>query len=217
MITSTMLPSLLLARAALALPQAELLTPRQAGKECKIADNYPPETFAALPNPFKFATAAGAAITTKVDFDCRAQEISAIMQQYELGDYPPPPDTVKGTLAGNTLTVAVTVAGKSATFTAAIKKPTGAGPVPAIIAIGGSSIPIPNTVATITFANDDFAEQKGSSSHGQGVFFDLFGKDHNAGALAAWAWGVDRLIDVRNCSPKDPTTLCPRLVAFPGC
>lgn len=174
-------------------PDKASLVDRQT--TCSVASSYPTVNIASLPNPF--VDAAGNNITTKAAFDCHAQEISKIFQQYELGDYPGPADTVKGTLSGNTLTVAVTVAGKSVSYTAAISKPSGNGPFPAIITIGGSSIPIPAGVATITFNNDDFAAQQSSASHGTGKFFTLFGSSHSAGALTAWAWGVDRLIDVR--------------------
>ena len=182
--------ALLFAGAALALPASEIFE-RQG--TCALQSTYAAVSNSKLPNPFAFAS--GTAVTTKADFDCRAQEISKQLQQFELGDYPPPPDSVKGTLSGNTLTVAVTVGSKSVSFSASIKKPSGTGPFPAIIGIGGASIPIPGTVATITFNNDDFASQASGSSRGQGKFFTLFGNSHSAGALTAWAWGVDRLVD----------------------
>lgn len=185
-----LLSSALLAGAALAMPAAEIVG-RQS--TCAVPSSVPTVNNGQLPDPFVFAD--GKAVTTKADFDCRAQEISKIMQQYELGDYPPPPDSVKGTLSGNSLTVAVTVAGRSVSYSASISKPSGSGPFPAIIAIGGSSIPIPAGVATINFNNDDFASQASSSSRGQGKFYTLFGASHSAGALTAWAWGVDRLVD----------------------
>lgn len=174
---------------------------------CSVAESYPTVDVAELPNPF--VTAAGANITTKAAFDCRAQEISKIFQQYELGDYPGPADAVTGTLSGSTLTVAVTVAGRSVSYAASVSKPSsGSGPFPAIITIGGASIPIPAGVATINFNNDDFAAQVSSSSRGTGKFFTLFGANHSAGALTAWAWGVDRLIDVRgSLTPFLPTSL----------
>ncbi|KAK3689571.1 hypothetical protein B0T22DRAFT_173994 [Podospora appendiculata] len=160
---------------------------------CSLAASYPTQTYAKLPDPF--TTAGGVKITTKADFDCRAAEASKLMQQYELGVYPPAPDKVEGSLSGNTLTVKITVGSQSVSFTASIKKPSGTGPFPAIIGIGGSSIPIPATVATITFPNDDFAAQASSGSRGKGKFYTLFGASHTAGALTAWAWGVDRLVD----------------------
>lgn len=198
MLLSAIWPTVSLAGVCLALPAAdrvELVELVERQSTCTVAASYPTVSVSYLPNPF--VTAAGANITTKDAFDCRAQEISKIMQQYELGDYPGPADSVKGTLSGNTLTVAVTVGSKSVSYTASVSKPSGNGPFPAIITIGGASIPIPAGVATITFNNDDFAAQASSASHGTGKFFQLFGTNASAGALTAWAWGVDRLIDVQ--------------------
>ncbi|KAL2024916.1 hypothetical protein VTK56DRAFT_3615 [Thermocarpiscus australiensis] len=160
---------------------------------CSVRDTYPTVNVAKLPDPF--TNAAGNRITTKAGFECRRAEISKIMQQYELGTYPPPPDKVQASMSGSSITVSVTVGSKTISFAASIRKPSGAGPFPAIIEIGGASIPIPSSIATITFNNDDFAAQAGSGSRGQGKFYDLFGSGHSAGALTAWAWGVDRLID----------------------
>lgn len=183
---------LLLAGAAFAVaaPANEIFE-RQA--TCSTAASYPTVNNAKLPDPF--TNAAGTKITTKADFECRRAEINKIMQQYELGVYPPAPDKVEASISGSSITVKVTVGSKSISFSSAIKKPSGTGPFPAIIGIGGSSIPIPGTVATITFGNDDFGAQGGGSSRGKGKFFDLFGSSHTAGSLTAWAWGVDRLID----------------------
>ncbi|KAJ1307906.1 hypothetical protein OPQ81_001984 [Rhizoctonia solani] len=172
------LPLLLssLAGSSLARPEPEHveLVPRQSSTAtCSVASSYPTVSVSSLPDPF--VTASGANVTTRAEFDCRAQEISRIFQQYELGDYPGPADSVKGTLSGNTLTVAVTVGSNSVSYTASVSKPSGNGPFPAFITIGGSSIPIPAGVATITFNNDDFAAQDSSASHGVGKFFTLFG------------------------------------------
>lgn len=182
--------ALLLAGTALALPGRQIF---ERADTCTLKDSYAAVNDAKLPDPFTFAS--GDKVATMDDWACRKQEISKIMQQYELGVYPGPPDSVKGTLSGNTLSVAVTVGGKSITYSASIKKPAGAGPFPAIITIGGSSLPIPGTVATINFGNDAFASQASGSSRGQGAFYTLFGNTHTAGALTAWAWGVDRLVD----------------------
>ncbi|AEO68173.1 61de7431-7fea-4f2a-806d-b1ffc83f125f [Thermothielavioides terrestris] len=184
--------ALLLAGAAFAVAApANQIFERQSN--CSTADSYPTVNDSKLPDPF--TTSAGKKVTTKADFECRRAEISKIMQQYELGTYPPPPDKVEASLSGNSITVQVTVGSKSISFSASIRKPSGSGPFPAIIGIGGASIPIPSNVASITFNNDDFAAQVGSSSRGQGKFYTLFGSGHSAGALTAWAWGVDRLID----------------------
>ncbi|KAK7753071.1 4-O-methyl-glucuronoyl methylesterase [Diatrype stigma] len=165
---------------------------RQNTSDCAVQDSYAAVDNAKLPDPFTFAD--GTPVTTKDEFTCRQAEISKILQQYELGDYPPPPDDLKATLSGNTLSVAITVAGKSATISASLKKP-GTSPGPAVIGIGGSSLPIPSNIGSITFPNDAFAAQNGGGSRGQGAFYTLFGNTHSAGALTAWAWGVDRVVD----------------------
>ncbi|KAK3485210.1 uncharacterized protein B0T23DRAFT_436128 [Neurospora hispaniola] len=200
-------PALLLASAAFAVaaPASQIFE-----RQCSVAGNYPTAAVSKLPDPF--TTAGGQKITTKADFDCRKAEISKILQQYELGTYPGKPDKVEGSLSGNTLTVRITVGSQTVSFTASIKKPSsGSGPFPAIIGIGGISIPVPSTVATITFPNDDFAQQSGTSSRGKGKFYTLFGSSHSAGALTAWAWGVDRLVDaleqVQSTSGIDPKRL----------
>ncbi|KAK3305645.1 uncharacterized protein B0T15DRAFT_204300 [Chaetomium strumarium] len=184
--------ALLVASAAFAVaaPASEIFE-RQS--TCSTQGSYPTVNSAKLPDPF--TSAAGNKITTKADFECRKAEISKIMQQYELGTYPPPPDKVEASMSGNGITVRVTVGSKTISFSASIRKPSGSGPFPAIIGIGGASIPIPSNVATITFNNDEFGAQSGSGSRGRGKFYDLFGSSHSAGSLTAWAWGVDRLID----------------------
>ncbi|CAK7205245.1 carbohydrate-binding module 1 [Sporothrix eucalyptigena] len=179
--------ALLLAGTAMALPAREIFGVEQA---CTVPASIPAVSNAKLPDPF--TTSSGDKVTTKDQWACRVQEISKAMQQYELGDYPGPPDSVKGTLTGSSLKVDITVGSKSVSFTTNIKKGSSNA---AIITIGGSSLPIPATVGTINFDNDGFASQASGSSRGQGKFYTLFGAGHSAGALTAWAWGVGRLID----------------------
>jgi hypothetical protein len=174
---------------AVAAPASEIF----ARQECSVKSSYPTANVAKLPDPF--TSADGTKITTKADFECRRAEINKIMQQYELGEYPPAPEKVEASMSGTSITVRVTANGKTISFSSAIRKPSGAGPHPAIIGIGGASIPIPNNVASITFGNDAWGAQQGGGSRGRGLFYDLFGQGHSAGSLTAWAWGVDRLID----------------------
>jgi len=150
---------------------------------------------AKLNDPFQ--PLSGSRITTKAQWTCRRDEILQLFQKYELGTLPPKPASVSGSFSGSTLTINVSEGGKSISFTASITYPSsGTAPYPAIIGIGGISIPAPAGVAIINFNNNDIAAQDNSGSRGQGKFYNLYGSGHSAGALTAWAWGVSRLIDV---------------------
>ena len=50
-------------------------------------------------------------------------------------------------------------------------------------------------VAVITFDPEQLAQANGTDSRGKGEFYELYGEDHPASALMAWAWGVSRCID----------------------
>jgi len=187
---------------------APLVEQRQEAACPAIPSTFPSVNSAKLPNPFKFFD--GTAVTTKAQFECRNKEVSAAMQAQELGDFPKKPSSVTAAFSGTSLSITCTEGGKSVSFSVTIKKPSGAGPFPAIIAYGAASIPVPANVATITFNNDDIAQQSGGSSRGKGKFYDLYGSGHSAGALTAWAWGVDRIIDALEATPSvgiDPTKL----------
>lgn len=151
-----------------------------------------------LPDPFTFAN--GAKVQSRADWTCRQREMSHQLQTYELGTLPPKPQTVTGSYSGNTLTINVSEGGKSISFSVTISKPSGNN-VPAIIAYGFASIPIPSNVGTITFNNNDVAAQDGGGSRGRGKFYDLYGSSHSAGAMTAWAWGVARIIDAIAATP----------------
>lgn len=187
---------------------APILEDRQAA--CNTPTSFPSIANSKLPNPFKFFD--GKSVTTLAEWECRQQEVSAAMQAQELGTFP---TTATVTASGtSTLQITASDGGKSVSFSVSIRKPSGSGPFPAIIAYGGASIPVPNNVATITFNNDQIAAQQGQNSRGQGKFFDLYGSGHSAGALTAWAWGVDRIIDALE---KVDTGIDPKRVGVTGC
>ncbi|RDB26788.1 4-O-methyl-glucuronoyl methylesterase [Hypsizygus marmoreus] len=148
---------------------------------------------AKLPDPF--TNIAGQRITTKAGWQCRRQEIFELIQRYESGVLPPKPSGLTATYSGGRLSITASEAGKSITFTATISANTGSGPLPALIGIGGASIPRPAGVAAIAFDNNDIAEQTNTGSRGRGKFYTLYGSGHSASALTAWAWGVGRVID----------------------
>lgn len=178
------------------------LESRQA--TCNTPTTFPTTANAKLPNPFKFFD--GTDVKTKADFECKNKEVNAAIQNQELGTFPTTATTT-ATFSGGSLSITATDGGKSTTFSVSIKGGSGSAS-PAIIAYGGASIPVPAGVATITFNNDQIGAQSGQNSRGQGKFFDVYGSGHSAGALTAWAWGVDRVIDAlekttgHNIDPK---------------
>jgi len=178
-----------------------------------VPTTFPNPNSAKLPDPFTFFD--GKKVTTKADFECRQAELLAALQSQELGTFPPKPETVTATGSATSLSISSTEGGKTVTFSVTIKKPTsGSAPYPAIIAFGGASLPIPAGVATITFNNDNIAAQQNQNSRGQGVFYNLYGSGHSAGALTAWAWGVDRIIDGLELVD---TGIDPKRVGVTGC
>jgi len=165
------------------------LEERQAA--CKVPTTFPTTANSKLPNPFKFFD--GTDVKTKADFECKNKEVSAAIQNQELGVFPTTAKTT-ATYSGGTLSITASDNGKSTSFTVSIKGASAANS-PAIIAYGAASIPVPAGVATIVFNNDQIGAQQGQASRGKGKFYDVYGADHSAGALTAWAWGVDRIID----------------------
>lgn len=175
-----------------------------------------------LPDPFTFLN--GTAVTSAAAWACRAAEIKSLFQRYELGDKPARPAVVRGQFNNSTSLLNIT-AGLSETQTVswtvnisypAANTTTGrTGPVPAIIAYGGLSVPRPAGAAVILFDNSAVGVQNSASSRGQGLFYELYGANATAGALMAWAWGTSRIIDVINDNPQ--LNIDPTRIAVTGC
>lgn len=152
-----------------------------------------------LPDPF--TSIDGKRLTAKDQWRCRRAEISAQLQKYESGPKPPKPDNLSGTVTREQIEVEVEHQGKAMNFTASITMPTtGQAPYPAMIGVGGSNLDndylASQGIAVISFDNNGMGAQSGLDSRGTGKFFDLYGNDHPASSLTAWAWGISRLIDV---------------------
>ena len=58
-------------------------------------------------------------------------------------------------------------------------------------------------------------EQNDQSSRGVGLFFDLFGANATASSMSAWVWGVSRIIDSLELTPKAGINL--EKIAVTGC
>jgi hypothetical protein len=201
--------ALLLAVPALALPASEIFE-RQG--TCSTASSYAAVNEKQLPDPWKFAD--GKAVATAADWTCRQAEMSKMMQQYELGDMPGPPDSLTASLSGTTMTLNIKVGSNSKTVTVTFSKGSSGA---AIIGVGGISIPVPGTVGKINFGNDACAAQSNPNSHGTGWFFDLHGKSHSAGATTAWAWCVSQLITGLEQLGAEKTGIDPKKLGVTGC
>ncbi|KAL2153977.1 hypothetical protein VTH82DRAFT_2653 [Thermothelomyces myriococcoides] len=179
----------LLCQSLLVLGALGSVLPPRADQCPALPTNYSPRPNPKLPDPF--LQLDGTRITKKDEWTCQRDYLSQLIQKYELGDYPAPPESVTASLSGSTLSITVRDKEKSISFSVSIRAPSsgGSGPFPAIIAYGGPSIPIPSGIATIIFNNDEIAQQINTGSRGKGKFYDLYGSGATASAMLAWAWG----------------------------
>jgi hypothetical protein len=183
-----------------------------AARQCP-AYNQAAVSVTALNDPFTFTS--GGAVRTLADWECRKTEIRSLLAFYELGDKPARPSTFTASYSGTTLSMQSSEGGRSMSFSVTIRVPSGSGPHPAIIGLGGGNIPIPSNVGLINFNQDTIAQQASGSSRGQGSFFTLYGNTHSAGALTAWAWAVSRIIDALEMTTGH--NIDPKRVGITGC
>jgi hypothetical protein len=173
--------------------------------------------FQPLPDPFEWADGRGR-ITNFSDWRYRRAEIGAQIQNYEIGEKPPRPDSITASYSDSVLTVNVTVNGKTLTLTSSVILPSGTGPFPAIIGmtlypssvrIGSlpDSIFTSRNVATIKFDQNQITTNDAPST--SDPYYRLYTNlnPNNTGQYSAWAWGVSRIIDglelVQNVLPID--------------
>lgn len=175
--------------------QGAIKNPCPPGSALTYADL---DTISHLPDPFTFIN--GSPVTGTEEWRCRRIEIGSLTQQFGLGEKPGTPQSVSGSFVEDSLHVRIEDLGKTITFNSEIVLPgTGEPPYPAIISIGRSFLDNSQLdslgVAIINFPNNAIAQQTDAGSRGNGLFYELYGSEHSAGALMAWAWGVSRVID----------------------
>jgi hypothetical protein len=181
---------------------------------------------AGLPDPFLGSN--GERITTRAQWACRRAEIAAQVQEYELGPKPPRPSIVTAALDGGQLRITTGEPSHTVQFSVDIARPPSAPAgraVPALIVIGRSALaPVfsERGVAVVTFDNNAMGAQDNkregdaySNTRGQGLFYELYGKDHPASSMMAWAWGVSRVIDALASTPG--TQIDATRIAVSGC
>ncbi len=154
----------------------------------------------ALPDPFEWADGRGR-INYFSDWECRRAEIGAQIQHYEIGEKPPRPDSITASFAGDSLTVIVTVNGRTLTLVSRVILPAGAGPFPAVIGVMTPTGSIPDSI----FKSRNIAEIAYNinqvTAYGNPQTSDPYYRLYpnlnpsNTGQYSAWAWGVSRIID----------------------
>ena len=152
-----------------------------------------------LPDPFEWSDGSGK-VKNMSDWECRRNEIKAEIENYELGKKPPPPQSVKATYSGGTLTVVVNDKGGSLTLTSKLNVPSGSGPFPIIIGMNSGTGSLGGNLfqgfIQVPFMHDQTAKYAMSGQKDTNApFYKLYPDLRQAGDYIAWSWGVSRLID----------------------
>lgn len=168
------------------------------GADCAVPDTGPLTSDSRLPGPFRKLD--GTRISTRSDWRCRRAEIRELAERHVYGQKPARPESVTGTVSRTGITVRVTHQGRSASFSASVDLPSGTGPFPAVVVLGGlgaDTATIKGAGAAVVSLDPYALGKEGTSrSNKQGAFYSLYGSSSSTGLLMAWSWGVSRIIDV---------------------
>ncbi len=188
------------------------------GADCVLGSAPAATSNAKLPDPFKKYN--GSRIASKSEWRCQRQEILKQVEASIYGTKPPKPEKVTGTVSRTQITVNVEHQGKTASFTAKVEMPTNAsGAVPAVVVLGGfggdTATIKAEGAAIITYDPYAVGAESGSRTNKTGAFYTIYGNRSTTGLLAAWGWGVSRIIDVLEQSGA--TILKPDAIGVTGC
>lgn len=154
-------------------------------------DGYPAQS--SLPDPFlpiQYMTTAGADGATPADimaglgpnriqtpeewYQCQQPQLMHLLQEFQFGYYPDHSlETVTATRSGNNVAITVEADGKTANFEATVALPSGDGPFPVVIAIGGG--PQGYLQEGIAVADFNYMAVAADSNAKTGAFWDLYG------------------------------------------
>jgi Glucuronyl esterase, fungi/Cellulose binding domain len=172
--------------------------PEDDGADCPVTLPGSLPANAKLPDPFKKIN--GTRITAKSEWRCRRAEIKRMAERYVYGEKPGKPTSVTGTVSSTNITVNVTHNGRSASFSAGVQLPSGSGPFPAVVVLGGFGADTATIrgagAAVINYDPLAVGREGTPRNNKQGAFYSIYGNTSSTGVLAAWAWGVSRIIDV---------------------
>jgi hypothetical protein len=159
------------------------LLPRQANVTCPTTPNPLPKAVAfpsvkTMPDPFIYLDGKTRVRSKDEWYRCRQPEILKLLQEYQYGYYPDhSKETVTATRSGTKLNVSIATDGKTASIFATLNIPSGSGPFPVVIAIGGidNNSYLKAGIAVVTF---DYGKVAADSSSKTGSFWTLYnGKD----------------------------------------
>jgi hypothetical protein len=164
------------------------LLPRQSSGNitCPTTPNPMPKASAlpavkTMPDPFLYLDGKSRVQSKEEWYQCRQPEILKLLQEYQYGYYPDhSQETVTVTRSGTKLDINIAVGSKSSKISATLNLPSGSGPFPVVIAIGGidNKSYLNAGIAVVTF---DYSSVAADSSSKTGSFWTLYnGKDIGA-------------------------------------
>jgi hypothetical protein len=160
-----------------------------------------------LPDPFTMLS--GSRMTTKEQWKQRRQELLKLLERTVYGTKPPKPASVTGSVSRSEISVKV----GSASFSVKVTMPSsGSAPYPLVILYDNSGANTSdftsNGIAVANYTTSTVGG--GTRASKSGAFYTVNTNNKSTGHLAAWAWGVSRIIDVIEADPNklfDPTKI----------
>lgn len=177
-----------------------------------------------LPDPLKFWN--GKEVKKFTDWSRRRNEISQMIQHYEIGQKPSvQKEQVKARMQGDTLIVNVTVGDITITLSSVITYPN-KGKAPYPLLIGTSHISLPGEIfrsrplAVMTYNErqvNGYSQFRGNTDRTTYPFVHLYPHLINNGAYSEWSWGLSRLIDGLQQLGPEVTKIDTEHIGVTGC
>nr|WP_091075071.1 hypothetical protein [Micromonospora nigra] len=157
------------------------------GADCPVPASGSLTADPRLPDPFRKLD--GTRISARSDWRCRRAEIRELAERYVYGQKPAKPASVTGTVTNTNITVTATDNGRSASFSARVDLPSGPGPFPAVVVLGGFGADTATIraagVAVISYDPLAVGREGTPRNNKQGAFYSIYGSTNSTGLLMA--------------------------------